>query len=1114
MKRKQVDWKNKWKRSTVSFGIILAMTVSLFPSDTMEGEVVSGTSAVTSDVSQDKADNAEEKMLVSNALDTVNQGQQSVFTREQDRKTIVSQEKTENESKDEREKSRKITSDDKVTLASASGQNGKSVAEAKSSSASDAGRQIADEKAATVPEASALKKMEYINLKEGTISKYGQQSVSFVDQNGKNVELQEVAESVSGVTSQEVQEMTGDAGATSASASNQSSLASVRNQGSWGLCWAFASTAALEANILIKKTCSSVSATASELDLSERHMGWFAHNTYSTLATDPTKKTDGVKKTTAKAAYTGGNYYQATAYLARGSGMELEENVPYSSSMGGVIEADRYDSVVTLHDSYSVSYDTVNDAQNSIDAVKNLVDTYGAAGCSYLSKDAGYSGTSAPEGMAFYQKSRGTNHAVCIVGYDDNFAVSNFTGAAGQPEKPGAWLVRNSWGSGWGNNGYFWLSYYDASISQVFAFEVADSSDYGDIYQYDATGSNSYLRANATANVFKARRDDTVKSVGIYLSSALASGTIQIYTSDTKPINPADGKLVATNAIPAITNGGYHIVDLTNTVSVKEGQYFSVVVTLGDSGSSAMYCFEGKSKCKASAGQSYYLYGGQWNDSYKITGNACIKAIMTSETDTAKLDEVITDASNITKASLSGLGGDTLYSWIQKEILAANAAKKSGSTDDVTRAVKRLGRVLSQTGSRKIFIDSAKTTGPGTGGAQMYVNGGKYKKDGITNIYGARTYYFSVDKVLSWKPYKGMFRGAYYGNYVVATTTTDTKPTLNAEGKIENPDTDAAKIVKTKLSGTKVTVTPLQKGTVYVWVLYFPKGGKCYASDVDDYAVTKVTVGAMAPSAVKLYDTAQKAKNCADTTVTQYLSTVMPQGGSTSVYVAGTTGTKTKKVNTLAACELDGTNYEPVVPVKYKDYIKVIRDTAIPNKFTIQTASDILDVFKVKTNKTLAVSIPFYCNKNSKKINFKVVIGNPVKSMSFAAGTGVEAKNDAGILDVKIAAPTTKTASSGTIIETKTLYNINRSCTDSTAVLRMAKADDIIYSSANVLGVSTTLTAVQKKVSIALQKDKMTYKITAAKGTPAGTVVYFVIRHNAYQHTSGTGYQIVKVTVE
>ena len=966
----------------------------------------------------------------------------------------------------------------------------------------------------TIPAAVAtsadLKNLECVMVQEGNASKYGLQDISYVNQDGKEVELQEEAEEVSGVSSEDVQET---ATVYAVSTSNQSKLGSVRNQGKWGVCWSFAATAALEANILLKKNCKSVSTTASELDLSERHMAWFAHNTKSILATDPTKNTDGVRKASAGAAYTGGNYIQATAYLARGSGMELEENLPYSNSMGAVPEADRYDAVVTLHDSYTVKYDHEN-IEDSIAAVKNLVDTYGAAGCSYKSVDANYSGTSAPKGMAYYQKTAGTNHAVCIVGYDDNFAVTNFTGKAGQPAKPGAWLVRNSWGSGWGNNGYFWLSYYDASLCQIFAFQAVDSADYGDIYQYDAIGASAYYGVQGMANVFQARKDDTLKSVGIYLSSAITKGKIQVYTSDTKMANPQDGTPAATNTISAYASGGYHMIDLANKVNLKSGQYFSIVVTLNDANSTAMYPFEGKRGCKALAGQSYYYINGQWMDSYKTMGNACVKGIMASQSDITELDSLITDATSVTKASIADTGGDDLYNWIQKELVAARAAKTSKAADDVARAVKRLNGVLSHTGSRKLYVDAAKTMGPGSGGAYMYLNGGSYKKDGVTKKYGAQTYYFSVDKVLSWKPAgKTKLVGAYYGNYVVAATTKNAKPALDANGKIVSPDAEAATIVKTRLSGTRVTVTPLKQGTVYVWVLYYPKGGKCYPSDVDDYAVMKVTVGAAAPTVVKLYDTEQKAKNCTDTTITQYLSTVIPQGGSTSVYVAGTTGTRTKKVDTLAVCELDGTNYEPVVPVKYKDYITVTRDAKVANKYTFTVASDFLDVFKVKKNKTLAVTVPFYCIRNSKRVNFKFIVSNPVKEMSFVAGAETSMAKNGNIIEVKLAAPTAKLASTGSIVETKAAYSTDRDCTDATAVLRMANEGDIIYNASNVLAVKTTLDAQQKKVSMALQRDKMTYKITAARGTASGTTVYFVIRHNAYQHMSGTGYQIVKVTV-
>ncbi len=51
-------------------------------------------------------------------------------------------------------------------------------------------------------------------------------------------------------------------------------------------------------------------------------------------------------------------------------------------------------------------------------------------------------------------------HAMCIVGWDDDFALSNFDCAyRTNPTTPGALLIKNSWGTGYEDNGYYWISY-------------------------------------------------------------------------------------------------------------------------------------------------------------------------------------------------------------------------------------------------------------------------------------------------------------------------------------------------------------------------------------------------------------------------------------------------------------------------------------------------------------------------------------------------------------------------------------------------------------------------------------------------------------------------------
>ncbi|MGO9018224.1 MAG: C1 family peptidase [Syntrophobacteraceae bacterium] len=84
------------------------------------------------------------------------------------------------------------------------------------------------------------------------------------------------------------------------------------------------------------------------------------------------------------------------------------------------------------------------------------------------------------------------DHEVAIIGWNDNFPARNFAEAGFDPPPPGdgAWLVRNSWGAWWGNNGCFWLSYYDTSLNiDAYAYDgVGLTPRHGWIYQYDNLG--------------------------------------------------------------------------------------------------------------------------------------------------------------------------------------------------------------------------------------------------------------------------------------------------------------------------------------------------------------------------------------------------------------------------------------------------------------------------------------------------------------------------------------------------------------------------------------------------------------------------------------------------
>lgn len=347
----------------------------------------------------------------------------------------------------------------------------------------------------------------------------------------------------------------------------RSLIGTVRKQGSYQTCWSFAALASAEASLIKKGYATNT------LDLSEYQLAYFFYH----HVTDPLGNTAGDATTpmTKDFANQGGNSMFTTWALAGWQGAALESVLPY----------DTLSTTAQLSDTLAYGQDWAH-MQNAywidmddIESVKQMVMQYGAVNIGYR-ESGGYRNETY---HSYYNPSgSGSGHAVTIVGWDDTFSKENFNQT---PEENGAWLIRNSWGTDSGENGYFWMSYEDASISSqafVFDFERADNYSYN--YQYDGGNGISRIKINnngMAGDIFKVYGSSpqilSAVSLGIYDTNV--NYKISIY-KDPEAGNPTSGTLAATQSGTTPGYAGYYTIPLKSQVILNPGHTFSVVYQL------------------------------------------------------------------------------------------------------------------------------------------------------------------------------------------------------------------------------------------------------------------------------------------------------------------------------------------------------------------------------------------------------------------------------------------------------------------------------------------------------------------------------------------------------
>lgn len=213
----------------------------------------------------------------------------------------------------------------------------------------------------------------------------------------------------------------------------------VRNQGGENSCWAFTTLACLETNLALKNKRAGKETKV--YDFSEQYMvsSSFYNNYLNGLINNR-----GLNFK----PYEGGNFEtRAIGNITNGYGVVNEADYPYLNTEAPVdlnslknkkIAADVLDTI-------TFSNPKNNDERTAlIKKIKEHIVENGGVYTAIKAPDIGNFKFNPFNGALYHNNEEYPNHAVTIIGWDDNYSRENFVS---KPERDGAWIVKNSYGT-------------------------------------------------------------------------------------------------------------------------------------------------------------------------------------------------------------------------------------------------------------------------------------------------------------------------------------------------------------------------------------------------------------------------------------------------------------------------------------------------------------------------------------------------------------------------------------------------------------------------------------------------------------------------------------------
>lgn len=369
----------------------------------------------------------------------------------------------------------------------------------------------------------------------------------------------------------------------------------VRSQGKYGMCWALTAASAMESVLLPEK----------QLVFSAEHL--VQGSSFTMDMRD------------------GGSYYMTMAYLCGWQGPVLESEDPY----GDEYSPEGLQAAVHVQEMQILDHADV--AQ-----IKAAVYQYGAVQTSlYMSRAT----TSADKpyynevtSSYYYPEERTQDHDVLILGWDDNWSRFQFKQI---PEHNGAFICQNTWGSGFGRDGIFYVSYEDANIgcSSTVYSRIDQTDNYDHIYQNDPCGWQGRLGYGGStgwfANVYRTEAEEQLEAVGFYATGKDALYEVYLTHDVTAESDLNRRTLLASGQLKQI---GYYTIDLEKPQILHAGESYGVIVRMKTPGTNdpiaVEFAADKFTQNVTLEGKQGYIsqFGNDWQsteDSFRA--NVCLK---------------------------------------------------------------------------------------------------------------------------------------------------------------------------------------------------------------------------------------------------------------------------------------------------------------------------------------------------------------------------------------------------------------------------------------------------------------------------------------------------------